>query len=147
MPLSPDLVGQVEQATITARPADSASLIFYGAPDVFSTMALGGLIEAASARWLERQIADTETSVGAQIVINHTAATPIGMNVTAEVRVVAINGRRVDFEWTARDAREQVGNGTHSRFVLDRERFLRASRRRRIAETSQDRLTAVARWA
>ena len=124
MPLTTDLVDQVEQAGITARPADSASLIFHGAPDVFSTMALGGLIEATAARWLERQIGDTETSVGAQIVVNHTAATPIGMDVTAEVRVVAIDGRRVDFEWTARDTKEQVGHGTHTRFVLDRERFL-----------------------
>jgi predicted thioesterase len=63
-------------------------------------------------------------TVGTQILINHTGATPEGMTVTVKVEVAAADGRRVDFTWTARDDREEVGNGTHQRFVVDSERFL-----------------------
>jgi predicted thioesterase len=124
MALTADFVGQTESGTVTCGPEHSASNVFAAAPDVFSTPSLGALIEATAANWLGRQIEPGQTSVGAQIVINHTAATPPGLPVTVEVKVAAIEGRRVDFEWTARDSVEQVGHGTHQRFVVDAERFL-----------------------
>jgi predicted thioesterase len=124
MPLSPDLVGQAESGSVTTAPEHFASRVFSGAPDVFSTPALGALVEATSAAWLQRHLEPGQMSVGTQLVINHTGATPPGMAVTVETRVVAVDGRRVDFEWTARDPKEQVGHGTHQRFVLDSERFL-----------------------
>ena len=101
-----------------------AVAVFSGAPDVFSTPSLGALVEATAAGWLARQLEAGQISVGTQLVINHTAATPPGLAVTAEVKVVAIDGRRVDFDWTARDDREQVGHGTHQRFVVDAARFM-----------------------
>ncbi len=124
MLLTPDLVGQAESGSVVAGPQHSASLVFSGAPDVFSTPALGALVEATAAGWLAKQIEPGQMSVGAQIVINHTAATPPGLTVTVETKVTAIDGRRVDYEWTARDSREQIGNGTHQRFVVDGERFM-----------------------
>jgi len=63
-------------------------------------------------------------SVGAQLVINHTAATPPGLSVTVTTTVRAIEGRRVDFDWTATDGVDEVGNGTHQRFVVDSARFM-----------------------
>ncbi len=124
MPLTPDLVGQAESGSVVAGPQHSASLVFSGAPDVFSTPALGALVEATAAGWLAKHIDPGQMSVGAQIVINHTAATPPGLTVTVETKVTAIDGRRVDYEWTARDSREQIGTGTHQRFVVDGERFM-----------------------
>jgi len=124
MALTPDLVGQVETGSVKAGPEHYASRVFAGAPDVFSTPALGALVEATAAGWLARQVEPGQMSVGAQIVINHTAATPPGLTVTVETKVVAIEGRRVDYEWTARDDREQIGTGTHQRFVVDGERFM-----------------------
>jgi predicted thioesterase len=105
-------------------PEHYASKVFAGAPDVFSTPALGALIEATAAGWLARQIDPGQMSVGTQIVINHTGATPPGLAVTVETRVTAVEGRRVEYEWTARDPHEQVGHGTHQRFVIDEARFM-----------------------
>jgi len=62
-------------------------------------------------------------TVGAQIVIDHTAATPEGMTITATVALSSVEGRRFDFAWTAHDGVEQCGQGTHRRFVVDAERF------------------------
>ena len=124
MALTAELVGQTESGTVLVGPEHFASLVFAGAPDVFSTPSLGALIEATAAGWLAKHIDGGQMSVGTQIVINHTGATPPGMSVTVDTKVTAIDGRKVDYEWTARDDKEPVGNGTHSRFVIDGERFM-----------------------
>lgn len=124
MALTPDLVGETETGSVTSGPEHYASGVFAGAPDVFSTPALGALVEATAAAWLEHHIEPNQMTVGTQIVINHTGATPPGLTVTVEATVTAVEGRRVEYEWIARDDVEQVGHGTHSRFILDRARFL-----------------------
>ncbi|MFN0145488.1 MAG: thioesterase family protein [Dehalococcoidia bacterium] len=125
MALTPDLVGQTETGSVVAGPEHYASLIFAGAPDVFSTPALAALVEATAATWLGRQVEPGQMSVGSQLVINHTAATPPGLTVTVEATVTVIDGRRVEYEWVAKDTKEQVGHGTHQRFVVDGERFMK----------------------
>ena len=116
-------VGSTATGSITCAPEHFASKIVSGTPDVFSTPALGALVEKAAAEWMGTHLPPEQMTVGAQIVINHTAATPEGMTVTAEVKLVATEGRRFDFEWTATDGVDEVGNGTHQRFVVDRARF------------------------
>jgi fluoroacetyl-CoA thioesterase len=109
--------------SVVCRPEHFASKIVDDTPDVFSTPALGALVEKTAAEWLQSFLGPEQMSVGAQIVINHTAATPEGMTVTATVTLDAVEGRRLDFSWTARDGVDDVGNGTHQRFVVDRMRF------------------------
>lgn len=115
--------GMEASQQVVVAPEHFASRIVDGTPDVFSTPALGALVEKAAAEWLAGYLDDGQLSVGAQIVINHTAATPEGLTVTANVTVSAVEGRRVDFSWTATDGVDDVGNGTHTRFVADKARF------------------------
>ena len=124
MALSADLAGETAEGSVTVAEEHYASKVFAGAPDVFSTPALGALIEATAAKWMAANLDAGQLSVGTQIVINHTGATPPGLTVTVETKVTAVEGRRVDFEWTARDDREQVGHGTHQRFAIDAGRFM-----------------------
>ena len=123
MALDASLVGATASASVTVGQEHFASNVFDGAPDVFSTPSLGALVEATAGDWLQGRIAENEMSVGSQLVINHTAATPPGRTVTATVRLEAVDKRRVEFSWTATDDHGEIGNGTHQRFVLDRERF------------------------
>ena len=116
-------VGSTASSSLVCGPEHFASNFVPGVPDVFSTPALCGLVETAAAEWMGSHLPPDQMTVGAQVVINHTAATPEGMTVTAEVKLVATEGRRFDFEWTATDGVDEVGNGTHQRFVVDRARF------------------------
>ncbi|GIW13153.1 MAG: thioesterase [Tepidiforma sp.] len=116
-------VGAVARGSVRCAPEHFASAIVAGTPEVFSTPALGALVEKTAAEWMAEHLDAGQMTVGSEIVIHHTAATPEGMEVTAEVRLVAVDGRRFDFEWTAHDGVEQVGHGTHQRFVVDRARF------------------------
>ena len=115
--------GTVVSGSVVCASEHFASKIVAGTPDVFSTPALGALVEKTAAEWVAKHLAPEQMTVGAQIVINHTAATPEGITVTAAVTLAAAEGRRLDFSWTASDGVDDVCNGTHQRFVVDRERF------------------------
>jgi predicted thioesterase len=115
--------GESASHQVVCAPEHFASGIVAGTPDVFSTPALGALVERTAAEWMAGYLDEGQMSVGAQIVINHTAATPEGMAITATVTVEAVDGRRIDFTWTATDGVDEVGKGTHQRFVVDRARF------------------------
>jgi len=60
-----------------------------------------------------------EDSVGTEIAIKHLAPTLLGMSVEITVTVTAVEGRRVTFEISAKDAFDQISTGTHGRFVVD----------------------------
>jgi predicted thioesterase len=115
--------GDSTTLSVMAAPEHFASKIVAGTPDVFSTPALGALVEKTAAEWVGQHLGPDQMTVGAQIVINHTAATPEGLTVAATVTIAGIEGRRLDFIWTATDGIDEVGNGTHQRFVVDRPRF------------------------
>lgn len=89
------------------------------APAVYATPRLVWDIEMAARRALE----PGEESVGTLVNIRHLAATPVGMRVTATVRVTEVDGRRVVFAVEAFDEKEKIGEGTHERFVVQVAKF------------------------
>lgn len=62
-------------------------------------------------------------SVGTEVCVRHLAATPIGMEITFKTEVIAVDDRRVRFKVEAFDAKEQIADGTHERFIVNVERF------------------------
>jgi predicted thioesterase len=60
-----------------------------------------------------------EDSVGAHVSIDHLAPTPMGLEVTVEVRIVEVDRRKVVWEFTVRDPAEEVGRGRHVRYVVE----------------------------
>jgi fluoroacetyl-CoA thioesterase len=61
-----------------------------------------------------------EDSVGMEVAVKHLAPTLMGMTVEIAVRVIAVDGRKVSFEATVKDELDQVGAGTHTRFVVEK---------------------------
>ncbi|MGH2634446.1 MAG: thioesterase family protein [Tepidiformaceae bacterium] len=123
MPLTDLAPGMTASLSEVCAPEHFASRIVADTPDVFSTPALGALVEKTAAEWVAPHLEPGQMTVGTQMVVNHTAATPEGLAVTSTVTLTAIDGRRLDFAWTASDGVEEVGNGTHQRFIVDRARF------------------------
>ncbi len=60
-----------------------------------------------------------EDSVGVEVAVRHLAPTLPGMTVEITARVTAVEGRKVTFEVVARDELDEIGRGTHTRFVVD----------------------------
>jgi predicted thioesterase len=76
-------------------------------------------VEYAIRDFLLAHLDEGEDTVGTRVVIDHLAATPVGMQVTLRYEVVAVQGRSVRCAFTVRDAVEECGRGEHVRFVVD----------------------------
>ncbi|MGH9915907.1 MAG: thioesterase family protein, partial [Pyrinomonadaceae bacterium] len=97
---------------------------FNNMPPVFATAYMIGFIEWTCAEALKPYLGSHERSVGIHVNMSHSAATPIGMKVTAEVELVEVNDRRLRFKVMCRDEVEVIGEGYHERFIIDYEKFL-----------------------
>lgn len=119
--LAPGLRGA---AQLTVQPGDTAEALGSGDVAVLGTPRLVALIEAAAVAALRDHLDATQTSVGTAIDLQHLAATPVGGAVNAEAVLTAVDDRTLRFEVRARDTRGDVARGTHTRVVVDRQRFL-----------------------
>ena len=94
-----------------------------GDMEVFATPMMIALMENAAAACIAEQIGEENTSVGTMISVSHVSATPIGMKVKATAELVNVEGRRYEFKVMAEDERGLIGEGTHSRVSVNREKF------------------------
>jgi predicted thioesterase len=91
--------------------------------DVLSTPMLLQLVEEAAMQCIAPILSEEEISLGTHVDLAHLAATPVGLIVRTEVEVLKIDGRRVEFAFTAFDEREKIAEGTHERYVSTRATF------------------------
>ena len=111
--------------TVESVVDENNTAVYVGSGDmeVFATPMIGALMENAAAACIAEEIGEGNTSVGTAISVSHVAATPIGMKVKATAELVQVDGRKYDFKVTAEDERGLIGEGTHSRFVVNAEKF------------------------
>ena len=102
----------------TARSAGSGDL------EVFSTPKMIALMEEASYKCIEPYLDEGASSVGTLMNVKHLSATPVGMEVTAECEVCEVDGRRVVFSVKAYDEKGLIGEGTHERFIIYKDKFI-----------------------
>jgi len=100
------------------------SALFREMPRVFATAFLVGLMEWACVEAMQPHLDAGEQSVGVDVRISHTAATPPGFLVKVLVVLEAVEGRRLTFRVSAHDGVESIGEGTHQRVVIQPARFL-----------------------
>jgi predicted thioesterase len=117
-------VGQVGSLEQVVGPQHAADRFENTGVTVLATPVLCQWFESAAVRAIAPQLQPGEASVGTRLTIEHLKATPLGMRVHVESRVVAVDERRITFEAQARDEVELVARGTHERFVVGLERFL-----------------------
>ena len=108
--------------TVPALYPESAE--FREMPGVFATGYLVGFIEWACIQAINPHLDwPAEQTVGTHIDVSHTAATPPGFEVTAKVKLVEVDRRRLVFEVEAHDGVDLISKGRHERFVIARDRF------------------------
>ena len=86
---------------------------------VYATPRMVSDVEYACRDYLLQHLDAGEDSVGAHVSIDHLAATPLGLKVTIEAKIVEVDRRKVTFEFTVHDPVEQCGRGKHVRFVVE----------------------------
>jgi predicted thioesterase len=59
------------------------------------------------------------------VEVKHLAATPVGMEVVAEAELIEEDGPKLKFRITAYDGKEKIGEGTHNRYIVKLDEFLK----------------------
>lgn len=127
--LKPGLKGE---ASVAVSGLNTAIAYGSGGVSVFATPAMIGLMEKAALSSVDPLLEEGLTTVGTRIDVQHMAATPVGMSVTAVSELVEVEGKRLVFKVEARDEVEVVGRGIHERYMVPLQKFLdRSSAKKR----------------
>lgn len=113
-------------------PSLSRTFVGLAMPPVFATAFMVGLVEWACVEGLRPYLLEGEDTVGTLVDVTHVAATPIGMQVTAEARLLAVVGRKLRFAVRCHDEHELVGKGSHERTLIRTARFVRRAESKRV---------------
>lgn len=115
---------------VTVTPELTAESIGSGTVPVFATPMMISLVEKACRCSVEPYLDEGQTTVGTLVNVAHLAATPVGMRVWCETELIEIDRRRLVFRVTVRDDAGPVGEGTHERFIIDSDRFVKKAEAR-----------------
>ena len=115
--------GLTGAAAIMVGEEHTAPRVGSGRVHVLATPVMINLMEAAALDAVERLLPPGHQSLGTHLNVGHYAATPVGMGLRASAVVTRVDGRMVEFRVEAFDDKERVGDGTHTRVVVNVVRF------------------------
>jgi fluoroacetyl-CoA thioesterase len=118
--LTPGLEGHAE---IVVGDEHTAPRIGSGRVRVLATPVMINLMEAAALDAVENLIPAGHQSLGTRLDVRHIAATPVGMRVRATAKLLAVDGRTLEFRVEAHDEKDLIGDGGHTRLVVNVARF------------------------
>ena len=117
-------VGMKGTAENLCEREDTALEVGSGSLLVYATPCMAALMEAAACAAIEDALGENETTVGIELNLKHTSATPVGLEVRAEAEVTAVEGKIFSFQITAFDEAGKIGEATHKRALVNSQRFL-----------------------
>ena len=111
------------RAFAAVTPANTARAMGSGTLDVFATPALAALAEQACWQSVAPELEPGCGTVGTKLSLEHTAPTPVGLTVTCDSELIAVEGRKLNFTVTLHDDRGPVGQGVHERVMVNDAKF------------------------
>ena len=105
---------------------DAVTAVKMGSGDmaVLATPAMMALMENAAMLAVADALPEGSTTVGGHIASSHLKPSKVGDTVTATAEVVKVDGKKIEFKVSAYSGDVLIGEGSHLRFVVDRERFM-----------------------
>lgn len=110
-----------------------ASSFSKGEVDVLATPAMIALMEKAAMLCMEEMVGPEETTVSAQVEVQHISAVPLGEDITATAELIKQTGKKVMFKVFCEDRTGIIGKGTHVRLIVNRDRFQGRADAKRLA--------------
>lgn len=110
--------------TIVVTEQQTAKHLGSGELAVFATPCMIALMENTAYRSVQPCLEPGQGTVGTLLNVKHLAATPVGMEVRCETKLIEVDRKRLVFEVKAFDACGLIGEGVHERFIVDNQRFM-----------------------
>ena len=117
-------IGLTHTSNLVVADGNTAIALGSGDMPVLATPAMMALMENAAMLAVASELEDGETTVGGHIESSHLRPTPVGTEVAATATLEKIDGRKLYFKIVARQGETIIGEGTHLRFIVNREKFL-----------------------
>lgn len=118
-------VGITGEAKTIVSDNNTAIALGSGGVPVFATPSMIALMENAALSSVAEYLPEGSSTVGISITSSHISATPLGMEVIAKCELVEIDGKRLVFKVEAYDAVDKIGEGSHERFIINVEKFMK----------------------
>lgn len=116
--------GQKHTSEIIVNDSLSAENVGSGDMPVLATPMMMALMENAAMLAVKDSLEEGMTTVGGHIESSHLAPTKIGEKVMATAEVTKVDGKKIFFKISAYCGETLLGEGTHLRFIVDRQKFL-----------------------
>ena len=112
--------------TSELRVTDDVTAITVGSGDmpVLATPMMMALMENAAMLAVADELPEGCTTVGGHIGSSHLKPSKIGDVVRAVAEVTKVDGKKIEFKVAAYSGDVLLGEGTHLRFIVDREKFM-----------------------
>ncbi len=117
-------IGLKHTSELTVTESVTASKMGSGDMPVLATPAMMALMENAAMLAVASELTEGCTTVGGHIASSHLRPSKIGDKVSAVAEVTRVDGRKIEFKIAAYSGDTLIGEGTHLRFVVDREKFI-----------------------
>lgn len=117
-------VGLKHESQTVVSTTNTANTLGSGDMEVFATPAMIALMENAAMMAVAPYLDEGASTVGIEMATSHIKASPIGATITASAELISAEGRKLSFKVKAWDEQGVIGEGNHTRFVVNRERFL-----------------------
>ena len=116
--------GKTATVTTVVNETNTAKAVGSGSLDVFSTPMMIALMEQAACECLADSLEAGQTSVGIRISADHLAASGLVKTISATAVVEETDGRKITFSVSASDGTNEIGKGTHTRVIVNEEKFM-----------------------
>lgn len=116
--------GLKHNSIMRVEEGNTAEFIGSGDMAVLATPAMVALMENAAMLAVALHLDEGETTVGSMISTSHLKPSKVGNIIEARAELIEVDGRRLEFKIEAYDGQRLIGEGTHTRFVVNREKFL-----------------------
>lgn len=117
-------IGMTGVQTLTVTEDKTAKALGSGELAVFATPCMIALMENTAYKSVQPFLAEGQGTVGTLLNVRHVAATPVGMEVRCETKLIEIDRKRLVFEVRAFDTCGLIGEGVHERFIVDNQKFM-----------------------
>ncbi len=116
-------IGTVAQQRFVVSEQHLIDFAHDGMPQILCTPWLIWFLEHAARSAVLPLLEPGESTVGVVVNVEHTAATPLAVEVVCRAQVIYVDGPLISFKLEAHDEHEQVARGTHKRRVIQAARL------------------------